>query len=61
MDFELNILMVCFNNHTFELINFNDVDEIKYVQKIQSFEDMNELNLLMYKYRHLIPQIKKNF
>ena len=51
-------LWILFENDEATIINFNDNEEVKYVQQIKEFNNAVELNLLMYKYREILPEIK---
>ena len=58
MSYSMLFLWILFENDEATIMNFNDNEEVKYVQQIKEFNNAVELNLLMYKYREILPEIK---
>lgn len=58
MSYSMLFLWILFENDEATIMNFNDNEEVKYVQQIKEFNNAMELNLLMYKYREILPEIK---
>jgi hypothetical protein len=56
--FSLMSLWILFENDDAIIMNFNNNEEIKYIQQIKDFDNVLELNALMYKYREILPEIK---
>ena len=56
--FSLMSLWILFENDDAIIMNFNNNEEIKYIQQIKDFDNFLELNALMYKYREILPEIK---
>ena len=58
MSYSMLFLWILFEKDEATIMNFNDNEEVKYVQQIKEFNNAVELNLLMYKYREILPEIK---